>query len=98
MLEKTHDRTEQKEMLQTKQSVLIKPFMPLKEAVIYLGISESTMYKLTSSGKIAHYKPNGKMIFFKKEDLDAWALSNRQRTNKEIEDEAISLVKGRSVA
>jgi excisionase family DNA binding protein len=43
-------------------------FLSFKEAVTYLGISKSTLYKLTSSKQIRFYKPKGK-IFFKQEDL-----------------------------
>ena len=43
-------------------------FLSFKEAVAYLGISKSTLYKLTSSKQIRFYKPKGK-IFFKQEDL-----------------------------
>ena len=43
----------------------------------YLGITESHMYKLTSGGKIPHYKPTGKLIYFSRSELDDWLLHNR---------------------
>ena len=43
-------------------------FFTVKQAVNFLGISKSTLYKLTSSKQINFYKPKGK-IFFKKNDL-----------------------------
>lgn len=43
-------------------------FLTFKEATIYLGISKSTLYKLTASKQIRFYKPKGK-LFFKEEDL-----------------------------
>ncbi len=46
-------------------------FLSFKEAVTYLGISKSTLYKLTSSKQIRFYKPKGK-IFFKQEDLESF--------------------------
>ncbi len=46
--------------------------MSVKEAAYYLSMSISALYKLTASGAIPHYKPNGKKIFFDKEELDAW--------------------------
>jgi len=71
------------------QAIYQKTILTFNEAVIYLDISSSHLYKLTSSTKIAHYKPGGKKLFFKKEDLDAWLLSNRQQTDKELETTAI---------
>ena len=47
------------------------------EIVNYLGITESHMYKLTSGGKIPHYKPTGKLIYFSRSELDDWLLHNR---------------------
>lgn len=46
----------------------IDTFLSVKQAVSFLGISKSTLYKLTSSKQINFYKPKGK-IFFKKDDL-----------------------------
>ena len=54
------------------------------DASVYLGISKSTLYKHTSSGNIAYYKPNGKLILFNKTDLDTWLLSNRIPANHEL--------------
>lgn len=47
---------------------------------MYIGISESMLYKLTSGKEIPHYKPRGKMIYFAKEDLDEWLLQNYEPT------------------
>lgn len=51
-----------------------KGFMCVREAAYYLNMSISTLYKLTASGKIHHYKPNGKKLFFIKEELDKWVM------------------------
>lgn len=42
----------------------------------YTGYSKSYMYKLTSAGILPFSKPNGKSIFFDREKLEAWMLSN----------------------
>ena len=42
----------------------------------YLGYAKSYVYKLTSSGVLPYSKPNGKSIFFDREKLEAWMLSN----------------------
>lgn len=66
------------------QNINFKQVLNLKEASQYIGISTSFLYKLTSSRAIPHSCPNGKMLFFKKEDLDAWMQSNPQKTRSEI--------------
>ncbi|MDF4221074.1 helix-turn-helix domain-containing protein [Maribacter sp. M208] len=65
-----------------------KKVLNFDEVCDYTGISKSYLYKLTSHNKIPFSKPNGKVIFFEKEELDKWLLLNRQKTIKEIEDEA----------
>lgn len=53
-----------------------KDILTVEESAIYLGISKSTLYKLTSSGKINVTKPNGKKAYIVKEDLDSWMNQN----------------------
>lgn len=65
------------------QEVLQKEILDLEEACKYLNLSDSSIYKLTSKNEIRHYKPNGKKIYFKKEDLDGWILSKSNKLNEE---------------
>lgn len=62
---------------------LQKTVLSFEEACRYCGISSSKMYKHTSSNNIPYYKPEGKLIYFKKEELDEWLLRNRQSTIEE---------------
>lgn len=62
--------------------------LTLDEAASYLHVSKSHMYQLTSKGLIAHFKPAGKKIFFKKSDLDAYLLRNRRASESELEQAA----------
>ena len=41
-----------------------------REALNYLDLSDSLLYKLTSSRAITFFKPNGGKLYFKKSDLD----------------------------
>jgi len=59
-----------------------------EEAADYLSLSKSYLYKLTCSGKIGHYKPSGKRIYFSKHELNDWILRNPVKTATEIEQEA----------
>ena len=62
---------------------LPKP-LHLKEAAIYLKISESHLYKLVSKGLIKCYKPSGKILYFRVEDLNSWAFGNEKKTIGEL--------------
>jgi len=74
------------------QKLLRKDIMTLEEASIYVGLSKSAMYKKTSLNLIPFYKPNGKIIYFKRDDLDQWMLTNRQSTVNEIKEKAENIL------
>ncbi|MEW2920118.1 helix-turn-helix domain-containing protein [Muricauda sp. ANG21] len=62
-----------------------KNILNLKEACEYTGFSKSHLYKLTHYRKIDHYKPNGKNIFFKKADLEAYMLRGKREAKPVLE-------------
>lgn len=62
-----------------------KSVLNFDELAVYTGLSKSHLYKLTSSGGIPCYKPNGKHIYFNKQEIDEWLLQNRKATKEEIE-------------
>ena len=63
-----------------------------EEGCKYLGISTSHGYKLTSAGKIGHYKP-GKKIYFHKADLDNFMQESRVKTVGEMAAETMQAMK-----
>jgi excisionase family DNA binding protein len=73
-------------MLQTKTV-----FSP-KEAASYMGISQSTLYKMTSGGIVPFSKPNGKLLYFSRTALDNWLLSNPNKSEEQKETEAATYV------
>lgn len=56
----------------------IKDTLNFKEACRYTGLSDSQLYKLTKTGKVPHYKPSGKLLFFSKRELDGWLCRNHE--------------------
>lgn len=58
----------------------IKEVLTTAEASAYLGLSESYIYKLTSTKQIPHYKPNGKLVYFNRKELCEWAMRNQIET------------------
>lgn len=75
------------EKLDKLETVFIqqKTVLNLEEVAAYTGLSKSSLYKRTSTGGIPCYKPNGKHIYFNKNEIDKWLLSNRKATSEEIE-------------
>lgn len=55
-----------------------KRVFTFQDACMYIGVSDSMLYKLTANKEIPHYKPRGKMIYFAKEELDEWLLQNHE--------------------
>ena len=76
------------EKMLSEQGLLKKDVLNFSETADYLDISHSHLYKLTSTGSVPHYKPNGKRVYFKRAELDQWLLSNRQDSAGEIEEQA----------
>jgi len=73
-----------------------KKVLTFEEAAVYMGMSKSCLYKMTSQKIVPHYKPNGKLIFFDREELENYLLSVRVKPQVEIEEAAsIYLVTGR---
>ena len=60
-----------------------KKVLNFDEVAAYTGLSKSYLYKLSSTGGIPCYKPQGKLIYFDKQEIDAWLLQNRKATNQE---------------
>ena len=76
-LEPVESFLERVELLE-KNIYATKKVFTFSEACMYIGVSESMLYKLTANKEIPHYKPRGKMIYFAKEDLDEWLLQNHE--------------------
>ncbi len=65
-----------------EQMWTVKETLTIHEASVYLGVSESYIYKLTSSKQIPHYKPNGKLIYFNRKELNKWVMRNQVQTTR----------------
>lgn len=76
-LEPVESFLERVELLE-KNIYATKKVFTFSEACMYIGVSESMLYKLTANKEIPHYKPRGKMIYFAKEELDEWLLQNHE--------------------
>ena len=90
-------RLERIEKLLESQKLVSKEVLNFHEACEYLELSQSHLYKLTSGSAIPHYKPNGKKVYFRRVELNAWLLRNRTTSQEELDSMATSFLikKGR---
>ena len=65
-----------------------KEILSADEASKFLGMKKSYLYKLTMARKIPFYRPMGKMVYFRKTELERWLLSNRCASDEELNREA----------
>jgi excisionase family DNA binding protein len=70
--------------------------MTTTEAAEYLGVSRSYLYKATSNKSIPYYQPGGKLVYFKREDLNRFAYSKRIMSEKEIQEAASRYINSNS--
>ena len=82
----------QKELKQIKrfikeQNILRKEILTLDEITWYLGLSKSSIYKLTSKREIPFYSPGGKKLYFKKSEVDTWIYLSKIIPSDEVESE-----------
>lgn len=63
-----------------------------REAAKYMGISQSTLYKMTSAGIVPFSKPNGKLLYFSRAALDIWLLSNPSKSVEQKETAAATYI------
>jgi excisionase family DNA binding protein len=85
------------EHLLKEQALYNKPILTSEEVSIYLNINLNTIYKLTAKNSIPYYKPNGKRIYFKKDEIIEWILKNKFLSNEEIDEQASKYLSNRRI-
>ena len=78
------------DLQEIKQLLLIgcKNVLTPDEVSLMYGISKNYLYHLTSERIIPFHKPNGKKIFFHKDEIEEWLLKNPQETIEETQQKA----------
>ena len=71
-----------------------KNVLSFEEASRFLNLSKSDLYKRTAGNLIPHYKPQGKMLYFEKTELEAWLRQNPVKTAVQINQEAQRYIMG----
>ncbi len=69
-----------------------KEVLNLEEAALFLGISKSSLYKMTHNQVIPYFKPNNKMVYFEKSELLKWLRQNPIASQGQISEEANAIM------
>ena len=64
-----------------------KNILTVDDLIDYTGYSQKQIYKLTSTRAIPHYKPNGRKLFFKRNEVDNRNTQGRIKPMSELDDE-----------
>jgi len=81
-----NELTEIKELLK-KQIIQQKEFLTIKETVEFLNLSTSRLHKMTADKEIPHYKPVGKIIYLRRQELEQWIINSRVIPTDDFYDE-----------
>ncbi len=65
-----------------------RTLLTTEEAASYMGIKKSYLHKLMMKKDIPFFKPNGKLCYFDRQDLDKWMRRIRIASNQEIDSQA----------
>jgi len=75
---------------------MTKRILSFDEGCELLGLKPGYVYKLTAAGVLPFSKPNGKKIYFEREKLEEWLLSNQSPGRVERERAAATYVTSKS--
>ncbi|MDM1328659.1 helix-turn-helix transcriptional regulator [Myroides odoratimimus] len=66
-----------------------KEMLNVQELSDYIGMSISSIYKLVYNNKIPNYKPNGKILYFDREEINTWLRQNKSQSVSQIQQQAL---------
>ena len=80
------------ELAEIKSLTLLasKNVLTIDDVSLLTGISKSTLYKMTCKKQLPHYKPNSKLLFFNRQEIEEWAQQNRVMSQQEAEQKALA--------
>lgn len=80
------------ERLERIEAILSKTFktiLTVDELIDYTGFKRSYIYKLVHLNEIPYSKPQGKILFFDREEIDHWLRQNKSQSKAQIENKAL---------
>lgn len=89
-----------KELQEIKRYTLLqaKQVLNMDDAVLLTGLSKPRLYTLTSQNKIPFHKsPDGRCIYFAREELNEWMLSRNFESRDSIKRKAIEYCRNKRI-
>lgn len=72
--------------------IATKKVLTVNDACEFLGFKKAYVYKLVHYGILPYSKPNNGRVFFEREKLEAWMLSNASSSQQEKQIQAATYV------
>ena len=76
---------QQLERIKSYTLLAAKNVLGIDDVIALTGLSKSYIYKLTCRKEIPYYKPNGKLIYFDRQEVEGWMKQNRVNSIAEAE-------------
>ena len=93
MTNETIEKLEAKlDLILNRTTIAAKSMLTIDDVAFLTGLGKSYLYRLTCERKIPYYKPNGKLMYFDRGEIEAWMKQNRVGTTQEAERKAINYV------
>lgn len=75
---------------EVKRNTLLaaKKVLNVDDVVTLTGMTKAYIYTLTSKREIPFYKPNGRLIFFNRDEIEAWMMRGKVTPDSETEEAA----------
>lgn len=83
---------EQLDRIESQTLLAAKDVFNIDDVCMYTGFSKGFVYRLTHERRIPFYKSGGKMLFFRRNEINDWLCKHRTATNEEIESAAAAYV------
>lgn len=68
---------ERLERIERNSLLAAKNVLSIDDVVLLTGLSKSYLYRLTCKKQIPYYKPNGKLAYFDRKEIETWMRQNR---------------------
>ena len=83
---------EQLNRIERNSLLAAKNVLSIDDVALLVNLSKSRIYQLTCKHQIPYYKPNGKLIYFDKAEIEDWMRQNRIATADEVEQKAVNYI------
>lgn len=76
---------ERLEAIERNTLLAAKTVLTRRDVALLTGMTTATIYRLTTEHRIPHYKPNGRLLYFDRKEIEDWMKQNRIGTIQEAE-------------